>query len=59
MRYSVQPRDWIFLKGYGFLCFLKDMGENTRKNINKNLSSNYNRKFLDHAKKSATDALKT
>ena len=35
------------------------MGENTSKNINKNLSSNYNHKFLDHDKKSATDALKT
>ena len=52
MRYSVQPRDWIFKKGYGFLCFLKNMGENTGKNINKKLSSNYNHKFLDHDKKS-------
>ena len=28
MRYSVQPRDRIFVKGYGFLSFAKNMGEN-------------------------------
>ena len=22
-RYSLQPRDWIFLKGYGYLSFAK------------------------------------
>ena len=27
MPYSVQPRDWIFVKGYGFLSFAKSMGE--------------------------------
>ena len=26
--YSAQPRDWVFIKGYGFLCFAKNMGEN-------------------------------
>ena len=26
-RYLVQPRDWIFVKGYGFLSFAKSMGE--------------------------------
>ena len=26
-RYSVRPRDWIFLKGYGFLSFAKHMGK--------------------------------
>ena len=25
-RYSVQPRDRIFAKGYGFLSFTKNMG---------------------------------
>ena len=34
-RYSVQPRDQIFVKGYGFLSFAK----NIDKNISKNLSS--------------------
>ena len=29
-RYSVQPKDRIFVKGYGFLSFAKNMGENKR-----------------------------
>ena len=28
MRYSVQPRDRIFVKGYGFFSFAKNMGKN-------------------------------
>ena len=28
MRYSVQPRDQIFVKRYGFLSFPKNMGKN-------------------------------
>ena len=31
MRYSVQPRDWIFVKHYGFLSFPKNMGKNILK----------------------------
>ena len=27
-RYSVQPRDRIFVKGYGFLSFAKNIGRN-------------------------------
>ena len=54
-RYSVQPRVRIFVKAYGFLSFARNMG----KNISKNLSSKYSQKLLDHAKQSATDALKT
>ena len=30
-RYSVQRRDRIFLKGYGFLSFAKNMGKNIYK----------------------------
>ena len=37
--YSVQPRDWIFVKGYGFLSFARNVGKNVGKNISKNLSS--------------------
>ena len=33
MRYSVQPRDRVFVKGYGFLSFTKNMGKNIGKNI--------------------------
>ena len=38
-RYSVQPRDQIFVKGYIFLSFAKNMGRNIGKNISINLSS--------------------
>ena len=34
-RHSVQPRDRIFVKGYGFLSFARNMS----KSINKNGSS--------------------
>ena len=33
--YSVQTRDWIFVKGYGVLYFAKTMGKNIGKNISK------------------------
>ena len=52
---SVQPSDWIFVKGYGFLSFAKKMD----KNIGKNLRGKYSQKLLDHAKESATDTVKT
>ena len=35
------------------------MGININKNTSKNVSGKYSQKLLDHAKKSATDALKT
>ena len=35
-RYSVQPRDRIFLKGYGFLSFAKNISKNIGANIIKN-----------------------
>ena len=35
------------------------MGKNIGKNISKNLRGKYSQKLLDHAKKSATDPLKT
>ena len=36
MHYSVQPRNWIFVKDYGFLSFTKNMGRNIGKNVGKN-----------------------
>ena len=57
--YSAQPRNEIFVKGYGFLSFAKNMGRNIGKNISKKLSSKYSQKLLDHAKQSDTEALKT
>ena len=35
------------------------MSSNIGKNISKNVSSKYSQKLLDHAKQSATDAIKT
>ena len=57
-RYSVQPRDVIFVKGYGFLSLAETIVRNIGKNISKKLSSKYSQKLLDHAKQSATGALK-
>ena len=44
MRYSVQSKDPIFVKGYGLLFFAKNMSKNICRNITKNLSSNYREK---------------
>ena len=51
MRYSIEPRDRIYEKGYGFLSFAENMG--------KSVSNKYGQKILDSAKKSTTDAIKT
>ena len=58
-RYSFEPRYRIFAKDYGFLSFATNMSKNIGKNISKNLSGKFNQNFLDHAKQSATYALKT
>ena len=58
-RYSVQPKDRIFVKGYVFLSFAKNVGKNIGKNISKNLSGKNSQKRLNNTKKSATDVLKT
>ena len=55
IRYSIQPRNRIFVKGYGFLSFAIDMV----KNISKNFSSKYSQKRLHHAEKSTTDLINT
>ena len=59
MRYSVQLRDRILVKGYGFLSFAKNITKSIGENISKNLNGKYSQKRLDHAKQSAIDALKT
>ena len=58
MRYSIEPRDRIYVKGHGFLSFAKNMGTHATK-IAKNLSNKYSQKLLDSAKKSTADATKT
>ena len=55
MSHSVQRRDRISVKGYGFLSFAKNMGKNIGNTIYKNLSSTYSQKLLNHA----IDAFKT
>ena len=51
MRYSVEPRGKLYVRGYGFFFFSKNMV--------KNLSNKYGQKRLDSAKKSTTDTIKT
>ena len=51
MRYSIEPRDRAYVKGYRLLSFANNMG--------KNLSNKYGQKHLDSDKKSTTDAIKT
>ena len=47
MRYSLEPRDRIYVKGYGLMSFARSM------------SHKYGKKLVDTAKKSVTDAIKT
>ena len=48
MRYSIEHKDRIYKKGYGFLSFAKNIG----------LSNKYGQKFPHSAKKSIADAIK-
>ena len=50
MRYSIEPRNRIYVKGYGFLYFAKNIGSH--------LSNKYSEKLLDSAKKSTKNAIK-
>ena len=47
MRYSIEPKDRVYVKGYGFLSFAK------------NFSNKCSHKLFDTAKKSTADAIKT
>ena len=49
MKCSIEPRDRIYVKGYGCLSFAK--------NIGKTLCSKYEQKLLASTKISATDVL--
>ena len=51
MRYSIEPRDIINVKGYEFSSFAKNFG--------KSLSNKYGLKLLNSANKSTADAIKT
>ena len=47
MRYSLEPRDRVYVKGYVLMSFARSM------------SNKYGKKLIDTTKKSATDAIKT
>ena len=47
MRYSIEPRDIIYVKGYGSMSVARSM------------SNKYGKKLVGTAKRSATDAIKT
>ena len=47
MRYSIEPRDRVYMKGYGFMSFARG------------LSNKYGKKLVGTAKKSTTDAIIT
>ena len=50
-RYSIEPKNRIYVEGYGFLSFVKNMGNSLR--------NKYSQKLLNRAKKSTMDAIKT
>ena len=41
MRHSIQPKDRIFVKDYGFLSFSNNKDKNIGKSIGKKLSGKY------------------
>ena len=49
--HSIEPKDRIYVEGFGSFSFAKNMG--------KILSNKYGQKLPDSAKKSKTDAIKT
>ena len=51
--YSIEPKDQIFVQGYGLLSFTKNIySKNIGKSISKNLNGKNSQKLLDHAKQS-------
>ena len=57
--YLIESRDRIFVKGYGFLFFDKNMGKNINKRVSKNLSGKYRWKRLDYNKQYVESELNT
>ena len=57
MRYSIEPRERRYVKGYGFLSFARNLDTHVTE-VAKNLINKYGQKLADSAKKSATDTLK-
>ena len=57
MRYSIEPRERRYVKGYGLLSFARNLGTHTTK-VAKNVSNKYGEKLSDTAKISSANALK-
>ena len=57
MRFSIEPRERRYVKGYEFLSFARNLDTHATK-VAKNLNNKYGQKLADSAKKSATGALK-
>ena len=62
MRYSTEPRERRYIKGYGFLSFARNFGNrygkklmNTAIKTVTNFNSKYDKKFTDTAIKSGKD----
>ena len=51
MCYSIERKDRMYVKGYGFVSFAKYIG--------KNVNPKYSQKLFDQTKKYTTDAIKT
>ena len=58
MRYAIEPRNRIYVKGYGFLSIAKSIDIRTSK-VGKNMGNKYSQRLLNSAKKSTKDAIKT
>ena len=58
MRYSIEPRDRIYVKCYGLLSFARNIGKNAT-TVTKSVSNKYSQKLLDSAKKSTIHGIKT
>ena len=58
MRYSIEPRERRYVKGYGFLSFPRNIGTHATK-VTKNMSNKHSQKLVDTATKSETDAIRT
>ena len=55
MRYSIEPRERRYVKGYGFLSFARNLGRHETK-VAKNISNKCGEKLADTAKISAANA---
>ena len=49
MRYSIEPRERRYVKGYVFLSFARNIGTHAAK-VAKNMTNKYSQKLVDSAK---------